>query len=189
MRGRMLSALLALMLGAVGAARAGSDLWLHVRVEEGDGGARVAVNLPLEMIERALPLVDRHERIGRHAVHFDGRHLTWTELRELWAEVRSSPDMTFVTVEEDDESVRVWKEQGYLHVEVRERGWRDRDETVDVRMPLPFVDALLSGPEDEIDLQAAVLALAEHGDTELVTVRDEDDYVRVWVDGEPESGE
>ena len=42
------------------------------------------------------------------------------ELRELWQEIKDSPDMTFVTVEEDDESVRVWKEAGYLKVHVLE---------------------------------------------------------------------
>jgi hypothetical protein len=93
------------------------------------------------------------------------------------------PDMTFVTVEDRGENVRVWKQGGYLMVEVREHG---DESTVDVRIPGSVVDALLSGEGDELDVAAALTALAAHGEGELVTVNDSRDRVRIWVDGSAE---
>lgn len=156
---------------------AASDLWLHVRVDEADG-AKVSVNLPLSMVEKALPMIPE-EHLDHGRVVFDEWEVTMEELRELWQEVKGSPDMTFVTVEEDNEHVRVWKEGDYLLVAVRE----DDDSTkVDVRIPAPVVDALLSGEGSEMNLHAAIEALVVQGEGELVTVSDDEDQVRVWVD-------
>jgi hypothetical protein len=44
---------------------------------------------------------------------------------------------------------------------------------------------LLSG--EEVDLTAAMQALAKRGSGELVTVRDRSDNVRVWIDEIPEA--
>jgi hypothetical protein len=44
------------------------------------------------------------------------------------------------------------------------------------------VDALLSGPTDELDLAAGIRALQQHGDAELVRVKEKDQTVRIWVD-------
>jgi len=174
----ILFALLLLCLGITGSAVA-TDLWLHVRVEENDG-TKVKVNVPITMVEKAIAMVPQeHLRHGR--IHLDDccDDLTPAELRELWQEIKDSPDMTFVTVEEDDESVRVWKEAGYLKVQVREQGDKEK---VDVQVPLRVVDALLSGEEDELNIEAAIQALVEEGEGELVTVTGDDERVRVWVD-------
>jgi hypothetical protein len=50
---------------------------------------------------------------------------------------------------------------------------------------MTVVAALLSGESGELDLVAAVRALAAHGETELVAVTDRDESVRVWVDADP----
>jgi hypothetical protein len=47
---------------------------------------------------------------------------------------------------------------------------------------MTVVEALLSGGKDELDILAAIRALARHGDTELVSVQDRKTTVRVWVD-------
>ena len=57
-----------------------------------------------------------------------------------------------------------------------------RDQDVYVRVPLEVVDALFSAGPNELNLVAALHALASHGDTELVTVKDSENSVRVWVD-------
>ena len=76
----------------------------------------------------------------------------------------------------------MWKEEGWVYVEVRdEKG----PEKVNVKIPQAVVDALLAG--DEIDLEAAVRALVEHGEGDFVTVSERDDSVRVWVDDVPEA--
>ena len=58
----------------------------------------------------------------------------------------------------------------------------DHGADVDVKVPLRVVDALLSGPEGSFDFAAAIEALAAYGPGELVTVRDGDETVRVWID-------
>ena len=180
MRQRILqmAAILVLLFGAAGVASA-SDLWLHVSVDENDG-AKVKVNVPVSMMEKAIGMVPA-QHLSHGKIHFDewGDDFSVVQLRELWQELRDSPDMTFVTVEEDDETVRVWKEDGYLKVHVQEM---DRNEEVNVQVPMVVVDALLSGDTDELDLEAAIRALVAEGEGELVTVSSDDEKVRVWVD-------
>ena len=53
---------------------------------------------------------------------------------------------------------------------------------VNVQIPSSVVDALLSGEGEELNFRAAIEALAAEGEGELVTVNDDDDRVRVWVD-------
>jgi hypothetical protein len=180
-------ALAALLLVPVGAARADDDLWLHVRVD-GDRGETVSVNLPLALVEKAIPLIpDEHFRHGVLVLDDvewgHGRRLSVADLRELWSELQASPDMTFVTVESDDEKVRVSKSGGYLLVDAADRG----RESVEVRVPLAVVDALLSGDGEALDIRAAIAALARHGGGELVAVNQDDERVRVWIDDSSET--
>jgi hypothetical protein len=53
---------------------------------------------------------------------------------------------------------------------------------VEVKVPMKVVDALFSAGKDELDLVAALHALSAHGDTELVSVKSEDNTVRIWLD-------
>lgn len=171
--------ILALATLAASPATAASDLWLHVTVNE-EGGAKVTVNLPLALAEKAIPMIPFHEEM-RWRGHHDHHGIDFEEMRELWSEVKNSPDMTFVTAEDDGETVKIWKENGYMYVEVRE----DDDEQVAVKVPLAVVDAFFAG--DELDFEAAVQALAANGGGDLVTVRDDGDDVRVWIDDIPEA--
>jgi hypothetical protein len=181
---RVLLAAAALVIAA-GAAQADSDLWLHVRVEGADG-ENVNVNLPLSLIEMALPMIpDENFNDGKFVLdgHWgNGHHLSISQLRDLWSELKSTRDMTFVTVEDGDETVTVSKSNGYLQVHADER-----DEKVEVRIPEAVVDALLSGDGETLDIRAAVTALAAQGEGELVTVNGSDERVRVWIDDTAES--
>jgi len=177
--GRLAAAALIALCAAAGTAAA-DDLWLHVAVDEGPEGARVRVNLPLTMAETALGMIPEEELRGGK-IRFDDSDITLAELRQLWRELEESPDATFVEVEEADQRVLVSKSGGYLLVKAIEGG--DNDQQVDVRIPAAVVDALLSGDGEELDVAAAVRALAAHGAGELVTVTDQETQVRVWVDG------
>jgi hypothetical protein len=53
---------------------------------------------------------------------------------------------------------------------------------VDIKVPFKVANALLSGSNDELNVLAAVRALGEYPSLELVTVQDESDNVRIWVD-------
>jgi hypothetical protein len=129
----------------IAGAASASNLWFHVRVDEAEG-AKVTVNLPVSMIEKAISMIPE-EHLSDHGIHFS----------------------------EHD----VWKESGFLYVTVVEE---EKNEKVDVRVPFAVVDALLSGNEDELDIQAAINALVQEGEGELVTVTSDDENVRIWVD-------
>jgi hypothetical protein len=92
----------------------------------------------------------------------------------------------------------VAKSAGYLYIHVTDKseGKKEaaKDEKtgakagaghgskVDIKVPMKVVDALFSAGKDELDIVAALKALSGHGDTELVTVKDSENTVRIWVD-------
>jgi hypothetical protein len=59
---------------------------------------------------------------------------------------------------------------------------------VEVKIPLSVVDALFSAGKDELDLVAGLKMLSAQGDQELVSVKDEDNTVRVWIDSKNTNG-
>lgn len=175
-------ALAAMIAGAP--AVTAEDLWLHVRVVE-DQGAKVSVNLPIGMIEAALPMLEQHGAdAGR--IQVEDWEMSAAELRRFWQEAAAAPDMTFVVVEDEGETVRVWKEAGYLRVSVIESG--EGADTVNVRIPGAVVDALLSGEGEELNLEAGLQALADSGVGEIVSVDSDGESVRVWIDRSAEAG-
>jgi len=190
----MLTGLLALAVTAqskqAATNAASADKWLHVRVvEEGEKGETVRVNVPLSLAEAILPAlkVNNHIDGGRIKI---SRHHDWDndiDFRAAFEAVKKAPDGEFVTVQKGkDEEVRVSKKDGYLLVAVRDDNTRrdgsKRTERVDVKVPMTVAEALFSGAKDELDILAAVRALARHGDTQLVAVEDGHTTVRVWVD-------
>jgi hypothetical protein len=164
---------------SIGSALAGSNgRWLHVRVDEGSqGGEKINVNIPLSLVQALIPAINTEEfHSGR--VHFGADELEGVDIREVLNALRDAPDADYVTIDGGDESIRVSKERGFLIVNVDE----DRGDRIRVRLPLNVVDALLGGDADELDLMAALDALADHGNGDLVTVESDDESVRIWID-------
>ena len=93
-------------------------------------------------------------------------------------------DADFITVEGVDEHVTVAKRGSDLRIEVREED--EDDETVDIQIPLSVVEALLEAEGDELDIVAALRELGRQEGTTLVTVKDDEDRVRIWVDSSAE---
>ena len=165
---------------------AAAEKWLHVRVEEnGLRGEKVSVNVPLDLVERMLPLISIDE-LQHGKLDLDDE-LAGLNLRELAAALRDAPDADFVTVQSEDEDVRVSKEGEFIVVRVQERD-RHSTQNVRIRMPLAVVDALVGGSPRELDLVAALQALGEHSDDALVDVESDEGSVRVWIDSN-ESGQ
>jgi len=165
--------------------------WLHVRVEEAKQSSKVAVNLPLSVVEavlRASPeMIERHGRI--HFGHFDDHHgVKLADMRRVWKELKDAGDAELVTVESDDENVKVQRKGDLVLVLVDQKPRTDKEgkvrhagEQVRVEVPVSVVDALLSGEGDEANVEAAVLELRKRrGD--IVRVQDDDSHVRVWID-------
>jgi hypothetical protein len=160
---------------------ASHDRWLHVRVTNPDRKEEtVRVNVPLELAEKVLPTINK-DRLHSGRVRFDDIDCHGVDLRALLDAVRTSKGGEFVTVQSKDSDVRVAKRNGTLFVHVFEKN-RPKKSEVEVKVPMRVVDALLSSSKDELDLVAGLHALSSQGDTELVSVKDEQNTVRVWLD-------
>ena len=158
-----------------------ADRWLHVRVVSTDGkGETVRVNVPLELAEKVLPAIN-HDRLHDGKVKIDCAHVNDVDLRTLVEAIHTAKDGEYVTVQGNENDVRVAKQSNYLIVHVLDKG-KSRKQQVEIKVPMKVVDALFSAGKDELDLVAALHALSAQGDTELVSVKDEGNTVRVWLD-------
>jgi hypothetical protein len=176
-----------------------SDRWLHVRVvDTNHKGETVRVNVPVEMAEKVLPAINK-DRLHSGKIRINDTDLNGVDLKSMLDAVRSAKDGEYVTVQSNENDVRVAKQAGYMVVHVTEKGLRNSKSSdkatekseeksfeksrVDVKIPMKVVEALLSAGKDELDLVAALRALSAHGgDTELVSVKSDDSIVRVWLD-------
>ena len=174
-----------------------SEQWIHVRVEsKEDHGETVRVNVPVEMAAKVLPAIHQ-DNLHDGKVRFDSGNTKDVDLRAILDAVRNSRDGEYVTVQNRDCNVRVAKNAGYLYVHVTDKSEAKKtakeakeaakstagqETKVEVKLPLKVVDALLSAGKDELDILAALKALPSQGDTELVTVKDAENTVRVWID-------
>ncbi len=177
-------------LAPMASARAGqatqSERWLHVRVDnQAAKGEMVRINVPLSLAEKVLPTI-HNDKLHDGKITVRQAKVHGVDLRALLDAVRTTRDGEFVTVQQTNGEVRVVKQAGYLLVHVRENK-EASPKRVEIRVPLTVVDALLSSGTNELDLVAALRALGAYGDTELVSVKDEKNTVRIWLDSKSTS--
>lgn len=175
-----------------------SEQWIHVRVQsKEDRGETVRVNVPVEMAAKVIPAITKNN-LHDGKVRIDSMHTNDVDLRTILDAVRSSRDGEYVTVQNNNNDVRVAKSAGYLYIHVTDKSEGKKpaekdgktgakaaaahESKVEIKVPMKVVDALLSAGKDELDIVAALKALSAHGDMELVTVKDDENTVRVWVD-------
>ena len=159
-----------------------NEAWLHVKVDEKYGDEEtVRINLPLSLVESLLPLIDA-EGFSRGTFVIECDELDDIDIKEIIKELKDAPDAEYVTVESDDENVRISKKDGFLLVDVD-----GDDEHVKIRVPFEVATSAFSGDADEIDLIALIKSLKKYGDSELVTVEEDDTTVRIWIDSKCES--
>jgi hypothetical protein len=171
--------LLILVLGALTVpTSAASKQWLHVRVETPKkGGEMVSVNIPLSLAEAVLPMI-KEKDISGGKIRIEDKDITTQDLKKIWAAVKAEGDAEYVTVQNADMNLRVAIQGNYLVVRTDEKS----KSQVEITLPTQVVDALLSGEDDTLDLLAAIRALQETGTRDIVSIRDEDTHVRVWID-------
>jgi hypothetical protein len=101
-------------------------------------------------------------------------------MRDLWRAIAGVGEAEFVAVDGEDETVRIARTGDQINVQVEECD-EDGGETVDIRVPVAVVDALLSGDGESLNVHAAVEQLGElRGD--IVRVNGREHQVRVWID-------
>jgi WD40 repeat protein len=141
----------------------------------------VRVNVPLELAEKVLPTINK-DRLHDGKVKLDLAHANNdVDLRAMVDAIRTSKDGEFVTVQSKDNDIRVAKKDGYLLVHIIDKEHAKKSQ-VEVKVPMKVVDALFSAGKDELDVVAALHALGAQGDTELVSVKDDENTIRVWLD-------
>jgi len=189
------------LLPAAGATAQTSAVWLHVRVEETLKPSKVTVNLPLTVVEAALDaapeLIEKHGKM--HVGGHDGMKLA--DLRRVWRQIAGAGDAEFVTVDSDQEDVKIRRKGDLVQILVSQKAAasaatkaeaekpakveaapqaRQHGE-VRVELPVSVVDALLSGEGEQWNVRAAVAELQKRrGD--IVRVNEPDSQVRIWID-------
>ena len=167
-----------------------ADRWIHIRViESGPDGDHVRVNIPLSLAEAVLPTI-KSDKFCDGKVKVEGHTFDRVDLRALLDAVSKARDNQYVTVESKDANVEVAKSGEFLLIKVHDNckggvkaaGTHKATNTVDIKVPFKVAQALLSGSNDELNVLAAVRALDEYGNLELVTVKDDENNVRIWVD-------
>lgn len=156
-----------------------AERWIHIKVDDTAKGELVRVNVPLSFAEKVLPTIN-HGELREGKVHIGNANIDDVDLHALLDAIRTAPDNEFVTVQSRDEDVRVAKSNGNLVVHVLDK--REKDQKVDITMPMTVVDALFKSGTNDLDLVAAVRVLRELGDTTLVTIHDATQNVRIWID-------
>lgn len=146
-----------------------------------EAGFDLNINLPLSAVEPLVNLVPhRVLSDGQFALAGHEVPLNISAMRDLWRAIAAVGDTEFLTVDAGDETIRVARVGDEIRVQVKECD-EDGVETVDIRLPVVVVDALLSGNGETLNVGAAVERLADlRGD--IVRVTGADHQVRVWID-------
>ena len=177
---------LAAVIAAAAPALAAGERYLHVRVQDAQKGENVNVNVPLSMAEKILPAIN-HGPLHNGSVTVHQADMNGIDVRAILDAIRTAPDNEFVTVNSKEQNVRVAKSNGNIVVHVRDQ--RDKDQNVDITVPMTVVDALFStAQQDQLNVVAALRQLADTGSTLLVIVHDASQNVRIWVDSNPVPG-
>jgi hypothetical protein len=152
--------------------------YLHVRVSNLTTHEVVRVNLPLTLAEKIIPAINRGKlRDGK--VQIGNFSADSVNVHAILDALKTAPEGEFVTIEDHENNVRVAKEHGQMVVHVIDK---KNNENVDVTIPWEVAQALISDTsDDQLNLEAAIKALENVGDTTLVRVSGEEN-VRVWVD-------
>lgn len=168
----------ALLLMPISARAIDDDQWLHITVNGDEETVRI--NLPLVTVAAVLPLIETDE-FDRGHVRIEDVDLDNVDIKAILKELHKAKDGEYVTVEENDETVRIRKDGEFIHVDVREKR-RRHEESVQVRIPVKVLDALTSGDDDQLDVLAAIEVLADYEGQDLITVNDDGETVRIWID-------
>jgi hypothetical protein len=171
--------LLAVLLAGTALWAASPERYLHVRVNNPTTHELVRVNVPLSFAEKVIPAIN-HGQLRNGKVEIGHIHTEDIDVRAILDALKTAPEGEFVTIQQNENDVRVAKEHGQLVVHVLDKQSKDN---VDVTIPWEVAQALISETTDnQLNISAAIKALESIGDATLVTVTSRDQSVRVWVD-------
>jgi ribonuclease HI len=153
--------------------------YLHVRVSNPTTKELVRVNVPLMLAEKIIPAIN-HGQLRDGKIQCGDFTANSVNIRAILDALKTAPEGEFVSVQQIGNDVHVAKEHGQMVVHVMDK---KGGENVDVTVPWEVAQALITDTrEDQLNVEAAIKALENIGDTTLVRVTGKDENVRVWVD-------
>lgn len=167
------------LLLATFAVAATTTRYIHVRVSSPGTHELVRVNLPLTLAAQVIPAINHGKlRDGKVCIgHLDANNVN---VRAILEALKAAPEGEFVSVQDTGNDVRVAKEHGLMVVHAVDK---ESKQNVEVTIPWDVAQALISETsENQLNIAAAVRALENVGDMNLVKVTGQDENVRVWVD-------
>ena len=172
--------LVAVIVAATAAWAASPERYLHVKVSNASTHELVRVNVPLSLAEKVIPAIHNGD-LSNGKVKIGEFKTDQIDVRAIVDALKTAPEGEFVTVQSNENDVRVAKDHGQLVVHVKDKG--KKGQNVDVTIPWNVAEALISNAnEHELNITAAIQALAAAGDITLVTVTGDEENVRIWID-------
>ena len=161
---------------AMAASDSADTIWLRIEVtSDGADHPKVKVNLPLSLIEVVVDSIDKREFMSE----IENEHPS-LDIPKLWKSIRKMDENEFLTVETDDENVRVWKDADLFRISVQEAGREKAN--IQVKIPLAIMDYIFSSKSETFDFQEIVSQLRGDLPLTLVTVDHDDEKVKIWLE-------
>ena len=153
-------------------------IWLRVEVnDQGGEHSKVKINLPLSLIEVVVDSIDKREFMAE----IENEHPS-LDIPKLWKQIRKLESDDFITVESENENVRVWKDKQFFRINVRKDG--EDDANVEVKLPLAIMDYLFESDSKELTFENLVEQLRGHLPLTVVQVKHADENVKIWLEEE-----
>jgi len=171
----LLLAVAVALLAAQVPAAASDALWLRVDVtRSGDEGGRIKINVPLSLMEVVIESADGEKFF--HPMDVANGHI---DIAKMWQSIRDMASEEIVTIEAEDEVIKVWKDREYFRVDVNDA---DEGATVEVKIPIGLMDYMFNSERTGFDFQALVRTLRGYAPLQLVKVVSNDENVAVWIE-------
>lgn len=155
-----------------------SVIWMRVEVlDQGGEHSKVKINLPLSLIEVVVDSIDKREFMAE----FEEDHPS-IDIKKLWGQIRKMDAQEFVTIESDEENVRVWKDNDFFRVNVKKAG--EKEANVEIKLPLAVMDYLFETSSKDLSYEDLVDSLRGHLPLTVVQVQGDDENVKIWLEEE-----
>ena len=175
------AALLLAALAAAPAAQTGeAPLWLHVQIENA-GGEDGGLHLPVAAVGALLQMAQAQGTVIENGqLRLGDEYLpALRAMRAVWQQLQTAGEGEPVAAEYESALIRVARVGERLEVHVE-----DGDRAAQGEVPAAVAEALLSGAEDALHIDAGLAALSALPG-EAVQVTESTRSVRIWIDDRP----
>lgn len=171
----LLAVAVTLLVTPPAAAANTSDLWLRVDVTKaGEESGRIKINVPLSLMEVVIESTDGAKMFSPMDVakgHVD--------IAKMWQSIRDMASEEIMTIEAEDEVVKVWKDREYFRVDVHDA---NEGTDVEVKIPIGLMDYLFNQEHTKFDFQELVGTLRGYAPLQLVKVVSNDENIAIWIE-------